>query len=204
MYRKRFSTEVSIEELAREAKIAKNTLRKYLDFLEGAWLIKRLHRVDKNAKRFQRAVAFKVYLTSTCWYSALFGPVYPGDAVYKRLVETAVFTQWLGAPERISAMTYASWRSGKVDLVGFSSLGAQKVRAPEPNLVIEMDWDQKLSGFGNGPQTLTDFVRLNCNGEEDTLLLTNNLVRTGYHRHVRIQSVPASLYAYGLINEIGR
>lgn len=196
--------EVSIEELARETKIAKNTLRKYLDFLESAWLIKRLHRVDKNAKRFQRAVAFKVYLTSTSWYSALFGPVYPGDPVYKRLVETAVFTQWLGAPERISAMTYASWRGGKVDLVGFTSLAAQKERSPEPNLLIEMDWDQKLSGFGNGPQTLTDFVRLNCNGEEDTLLLTHNLVRTGYHRHVRIQSVPACLYAYGLVNEIGR
>ncbi len=194
--------EVSIEELARETKIAKNTLRKYLDFLESAWLIRRLHRVDKNAKRFQRAVAFKVYLTSPSWYAALFGPVSPSDAVYERLVETAVFTQWLGVHHRISALTYASWRGGKVDMVGYPDLAMQKSRAPEPNLIIEMDWSQRLSGFGEGPQTVTDFVRLNCNGEEDTLLLTHNLVRTGYHRHVRVQSMPASLYTYGLVNEI--
>lgn len=194
--------EVSIEELARETKIAKNTLRKYLDYLESAWLIRRLHRVDRNAKRFQRAVAFKVFITSPSWYAALFGPVIPTDDVYERLVETAVYTQWLGASKRIAALTYASWRGGKVDLVGYSDLASQKSRAPEPNLIIEMDWKQKLSGFGEGPQTVTEFVRMNCNGEEDTLLLTNNLVRTGYHRHVRIQSVPASLYAYGLVNEL--
>ncbi|SCA57205.1 conserved hypothetical protein [Candidatus Terasakiella magnetica] len=195
--------EVSIEELARETKIAKNTLRKYLDFLESAWLIRRLHRVDKNAKRFQRAVAFKVFITSPSWYAALFGPVFPNDKVYPRLVETAVYSQWLGASHRIAALTYASWRGGKIDLVGYSDLAAQKQRAPEPNLIIEMDWKQTLSGFGEGPQTVTDFVRLNCNGEEDTLLLTQNIVRTGYHRHVRIQSMPASLYAYGLVNELG-
>ncbi|NVK20005.1 MAG: ATP-binding protein [Methylocystaceae bacterium] len=194
--------EVSIEELARETKIAKNTLRKYLDYLESAWLIRRLHRVDKNAKRFQRAVAFKVFITSPCWYAALFGPVMPDDEVYERLVETAVYCQWLGVSHRISALTYASWRGGKVDLVGYSDLAQQKTRAPEPNLIIEMDWKQKLSGFGEGPQTVTEFVRMNCNGEENTLLLTQNLIRTGYHRHVRIQSVPASLYAYGLVNEM--
>lgn len=65
-----------------------------------------------------------------------------------------------------------------------------------------MDWSQSLSGFGEGPQTVTEFVRMNCNGEENTLLLTQNMIRTGYHRHVRIQSVPASLYAYGLVNEM--
>lgn len=194
--------EVSIEELAKETKIAKNTLRKYLDFLESASLIVRLNRVDKNAKRFQRAVAFKVYITSPCWYAALFGPPSISDEVYPRLVETAVYSQWLGVPQKLAALTYASWRGGQVDLVGFKNLQAQRERAPEPNLVIDMDWDQKLSGFGKGPLTLTEFVRMNCNGEEDTLLLTHNMVRTGYHRHVLIQSVPASLYAYGLVNEI--
>ncbi len=194
--------EVSIEELARETKIAKNTLRKYLDYLESALLIRRLHRVDKNAKRFQRAVAFKVFITSPSWYTALFGPVHAGDDVYERLVETAVYTQWLGVPHRLCALSYASWRGGKVDLVGYQNLNEQKQRAPEPNLVIEMDWKQKLAEFGEGPQTLTEFVRLNCTGEEDTLLLTHNQVRTAYHRHVRIQSVPASLYAYGLVNEL--
>ena len=50
--------EVSIEELAKAAGMAKNTLRKYLDYLEHAFLIRRLPRVDRAAKRFQRARAF--------------------------------------------------------------------------------------------------------------------------------------------------
>ncbi|MBT4891196.1 MAG: ATP-binding protein, partial [Rhodospirillales bacterium] len=71
--------EVSMDDLARTANIAKNTVRKYLDYLESAFLIRRVARLDRDAKRFQRAVAFKVYLTSPCLYSALFGPVAPND-----------------------------------------------------------------------------------------------------------------------------
>lgn len=193
--------EVSIEDLSRETKIAKNTLRKYLDYLEGAWLIRRLHRIDKNAKRFQRAVAFKVYLTHPSWYAALFGPVTPKHAAYDRLVETAVFSQWLGAPDTIGALTYASWRGGKVDIVGFKDLASQQGRAPEPDLIIEMDWHQVHEDFSEGPQVMTDFVRTNCNGEENTLILTRDRVHTGYRRHVKLQHLPASLYAYGVVNE---
>ena len=48
--------EVSIEELTRALGVAKNTLRKYLDYLEHAYLIRRLPRVDQSAQRFKRAV----------------------------------------------------------------------------------------------------------------------------------------------------
>ncbi|MEK9755325.1 MAG: DUF4143 domain-containing protein, partial [Rhodospirillaceae bacterium] len=61
--------EVTIEDLAKAAGVAKNTLRKYLDYLESAFLIRRVPRVDKDAKRFQRQVAFKVYLTTPCLYA---------------------------------------------------------------------------------------------------------------------------------------
>ncbi|MEK7246304.1 MAG: AAA family ATPase, partial [Pseudomonadota bacterium] len=56
--------ETGIDDLARAAGIAKNTLRKYLDYLESAFLIRRLERLDQTGQRFQRAVAFKSYLVA--------------------------------------------------------------------------------------------------------------------------------------------
>lgn len=195
------ANEVSVEDLAKETQIAKNTLRKYLDYLESAWLIRRLHRVDRNAKRFQRAVLFKVYLTSPCFYAALFGPVAPTDEVFGRLAETAVFSQWLGAP-RLDGLTYASWRGGSVGVVGFPSYEEQFKRAPECNFSMEMDWDHKLSGPGRGPVVLSEFVRLNGAPGHAAHLLTRSMVRTGTFRGVPVQVIPAALFCYGILQEI--
>jgi predicted AAA+ superfamily ATPase len=108
--------EVTIEELAKTAGIAKNTLRKYLDYLEHAFLIRRLARVDRAAKRFQRARAFKVYLTSASLYAALFGPVEPEDEIFPRLAETALAAQWLGS-DAAANLAYAGWKGGGIDLL---------------------------------------------------------------------------------------
>lgn len=58
--------EFSVDDLAKATGIAKNTVRKYLDFLEQAFLIWRIPRVNRMGKRFERAVAFKIYLTTPC------------------------------------------------------------------------------------------------------------------------------------------
>ena len=52
--------EVSLEELSKNSGVAKNTIKKYIEYLEAAFLIRTVSRIDKNAKRFQRAAAFKV------------------------------------------------------------------------------------------------------------------------------------------------
>jgi predicted AAA+ superfamily ATPase len=46
------ASEVTIEKLVSAVGVAKNTLRKYLDFLEQAFLIRRLPRLDRDGKRF--------------------------------------------------------------------------------------------------------------------------------------------------------
>jgi uncharacterized protein len=56
--------EVSFEGLSKSSGVAKNTIKRYLEHLEAAFLIRRVDRVDQNAKRFKRAVNFKVYLTN--------------------------------------------------------------------------------------------------------------------------------------------
>lgn len=86
--------EVSIDELSRNSGVAKNTIKKYIEYLEAAFLIRVVHRVDKNAKRFKRANFFKVYLTNPSIRSALFSPVGPDDPAMGPLVETALFSQW--------------------------------------------------------------------------------------------------------------
>ena len=108
--------EFSIETLATELGLAKNTLRRYLDYLESAWLVRRLHRVDQDAKPFQRAVAFKVHLTHPALRAGLIGRGNPDEAVMTRLAETALHTQFL-ASAGIDNLYYARWHTRDVPFV---------------------------------------------------------------------------------------
>ena len=56
--------EFSYETMSRESGIQKDTLKKYLEYLEAAFLIKVLNKVGVNAKRLKRITSFKVYLTN--------------------------------------------------------------------------------------------------------------------------------------------
>ena len=56
--------EFSYEAMSKESGIQKDTLKKYLEYLEAAFLIKVLNKVDINAKRMKRVTSFKVYLTN--------------------------------------------------------------------------------------------------------------------------------------------
>lgn len=108
--------EISFEGLSKASGVAKNTLRKYLDYLEAAFLIHRLYRVDQNARRFKRVTHFKVYLTNPAIRSALFGPVDADSEAMGRLAETAVIGQIAQSATRL-ACYYARWKTGEVDLV---------------------------------------------------------------------------------------
>ncbi len=114
--------EVSLEGLSKASGVAKNTLKKYLDYLEAAFLIQRVHRVDKNAKRFKRVTTFKVYLTNPSLRAALFGAIEADDEAMGGLVETAVIAQFEHTG-LIDEIHYARWRTGEVDLVGISPGG---------------------------------------------------------------------------------
>lgn len=67
--------EVSIDALEKSSCVAKNTIRRYLEYLEAAFLIQRVNRIDINAQRMKRVTTFKVYLTNPSMRSALFGTV---------------------------------------------------------------------------------------------------------------------------------
>ena len=70
--------EVSLEGLSQHSGVAKNTIKRYIEYLEAAFLIKTVHRVDRGAKAFKRANFFKVYLTNPSMRSALFAAATTG------------------------------------------------------------------------------------------------------------------------------
>lgn len=182
--------EISIDDLSKSTGIAKNTLRKYLEYLEQAFLIRRIDRVDQNGNPFQRAVGFKIFLTTPCFYAALFGPSPVSHDAFPRLVETAVVAQWR-ATEAEKDLAYGSWRSGGVDLVGFDP------KTGKASAAFESDWADHYGRSGKGPGDLVQFVR-SSGGTAKAHVLTQTLARPGRMNGIDIQLVPAALYCYWL------
>jgi predicted AAA+ superfamily ATPase len=110
--------EVSPEELSRSASVAKNTILRYLEYLEAAFLIITVRRVDEKAQRFVRQRNFKVYLTNPSMRAALFGPIGPDNDHFGALAETATFAQWIHTTD-LPHLHYARWDrgTGEVDVV---------------------------------------------------------------------------------------
>lgn len=122
--------------IAQETKIDIKTIKKYIQYLEAAFLIKVLHRVDITAQRFKNITQFKVYLTNPSLFTGLFGKIEGDDERFPHLVETAVFAQYLHRDHEY--LRYASWKNGnnegEVDLIQISK-NMQKVQ-----WALEVKW----------------------------------------------------------------
>lgn len=121
--------EVSLEKLSQQSGVTKKTLKRYLEYLEAAFLVKVVHRIDRNAKRFKRVSSFKVYLTNPSIHYALFGS--QNETKFGALVETAVFAQLFNF--RNDVFHYARWQSGEVDIVFLDNRG-------NPKWCLEVKW----------------------------------------------------------------
>lgn len=114
--------EVNVDGLAQETGVTKNTLRKYLEYLEAAFLIRILHRVDFSDKLFSRHSRFKIYLTNPSIRVALYGE--PSAEATGPLVETAVACQLLNSQRpnyRFNYVRSSGGGLGEVDFVAFRS-----------------------------------------------------------------------------------
>lgn len=178
------ASEVSLEELSKNSGVAKNTIRRYIEYLEAAFLIKVVHRIDRNSKRFLRANAFKVYLTNPSMRSALFSPIDETDEAMGHLAETAIFAQWFHTDTELH---YARWEQGEVDIVELSP-------RQKPSWAVEVKWSDR---FFEHPAELKSVLRF-C----QTNRLSEVTVTTKTRRGVRqvegidLEFIPASLYCY--------
>lgn len=167
--------------ISQDTGIDNKTVKKFLEYLEAAFLIKILHRVDVTAKRFKNITQFKVYLTNPSLYSGLFGGLEESNKRFPHLVETAVFAQY---PHREHGyLRYANWKSkgqeGEVDLIELSRT-FQKV-----NWTLEVKWSDNIRS-----RKLEYFMTKN-NVEKG--IITS---KTKFEDTEKLLVVPSSVFAY--------
>lgn len=109
--------EASLENISQESGITKPTIKRYIEYLESAFLIIKLSNVDVNCRTMKRERTFKVYLNNPSMRAALFAPVEAGDSEnIGHLTECAIFSQWQHSSS-FRDLRYARWRDGEVDIV---------------------------------------------------------------------------------------
>lgn len=186
----RSGEEFSYEDLSKESGVGKETIKRYLNYLESAFLVKVLHKIDENARRFQRVTTFKIYVTNTSLFAANFAPLSPSDKIFHHMVETAVFNQF--SAHDASDLYYANWKkgrqSGEVDLVRLDILSQKPKRA------LEVKWSNRYS---NAPGELTSLLGfMNQNSMPHAVVTTiSETGRKEVGKHL-LQFVPCALYAY--------
>jgi len=179
------SNEVSLSTLSKDSGVTKPTIKRYIEYLEAAFLLRRVERVDRNAKRFKRAMSFKIYLTNPSIWSALFTPVDAKDTgTIGSLAETAVFAQWFHSP---TPPHYARWDKGEIDLVGL--YGNQR-----PSWALEVKWSDGAAKHPGKLSQAIDFCHAN---NLDELTVTTRTRRGGVLlESVLVEFYPTALYCY--------
>jgi predicted AAA+ superfamily ATPase len=184
--------EFSFERLGKDSGIAKEIIKKYLEYLEAAFLIKVIHKIDDNAKKFKRVTSFKVYLTNSSLRTALFSPIVETDKETGNMVETAIFSQWMHR-ESLD-LKYARWKMGRsegeVDIVLLDS------KLFKPQWCVEIKWSNR---YVEKPQELNSLIYF-CkqNNFKATLVTTIDITDNKTIEGINITYVPAAVYAYNI------
>ncbi len=182
--------EISLEELSQGAGLAKNTLKRYIEYLEAAFLIKTVNRVDDCARKFKRATRFKVYLTNPCMRAALFGPVTSDSEAMGALTETAIYAQWLHS-DAINHLFYARWKKGEVDIVHLLSSNQK------PNWCVEVKWSDLAYTDARKISGVIEFLSRNLPAQ-GALVTTKSITGKKTIAKHEISFQPSALYAYRL------
>lgn len=186
----RSGCEFSYEEMSQESGIRKDIIRKYISYLESAFLIKVIHRVDANAKRMQRITQFKIYLTNPSLRCALFSPLTETDKTLGSMVETALFAQRIQRDDE--EVFYANWKmgreNGEVDMVGLDRLRQKPIWA------VEMKWSDRYFDVPSELKSLLSFM------DKNHLVSAIVSSRTKYGiknmENCNLTFMPSALYAY--------
>lgn len=184
--------EFTFDALASSSGVSKVTLKRYISYLEAAFLIRVIHRIDKNAKKFKRANFFKIYLTNPSLRSALFSPLAANTDFIGNMVETAIFSQWQHRPE--DELHYARWEKGEVDIVGLGRMNQKPIWA------VEIKWSNKPFNDPFKLKNLNEFCLKNRLKE----VVVTSLDKKGDHviNDVKYHFIPSSIYCYSLGRKI--
>jgi predicted AAA+ superfamily ATPase len=178
--------EVNLDELCRNSGVQKSTIKRYIEYLEAAYLIKVVHKISNKPKRFQRATQFKIYLTNPSLRSALFAPLHPNDPFTGNMVETAVYAQWMH--REWFTPYYARWQKGEVDMVKLDDKNFH------PQWVVEIKWSNR---FFEKPGELKPLIQFLKDNDLKTAMITT-IDREGSKETegLKLIFVPAAVYAF--------
>lgn len=148
--------EVTLDALSKSSGVAKNTIKRYLAYLEAAFLIKTVSRVDASGKTFKRENYFKVYLSNPSIYAAIFGLVSADSEEIGSLVENAVFSQYMHSSTLFERIYYARWEggAGEVDLIHLDD-------HLRPSEAIEVKWSDRFFERPWDLESLRHFAKRN-------------------------------------------
>jgi uncharacterized protein len=178
--------EISLDQLSQSSGVSKNTVRKYFSYLEAAFLIKIIPRIDQNGKKFNRSNLFKIYLTNPSLRSALFTPASESDDLFGQLVETAIYSQWNHLHSQ--PLYYARWKSGEIDIVSLNT-------RQKPSWCIEIKWTNRFVQKPGELKSLHSF----CKTHEIDRAIVTTLDISSQHTTkdgITYEYLPASLYCY--------
>ncbi|MEI6329583.1 MAG: ATP-binding protein [Pseudanabaena sp. ELA645] len=187
--------EVSLDGLSKSSGVAKNTIKRYLEYLEAAFLIRRVERIDNNAKRFKRAMCFKVYLTNPSMRAALFGQLDANSEAMGSMTETAIFSQWQHS--KVTELYYARWKSGEIDIVNLDKVNQL------PSWIVEVKWSDRPYKTLAELDNCVEFVNKHPNISQPILITSQTISDTNIqYKGVEFNFCPSSLYAYILGSNI--
>ncbi|ODS73885.1 MAG: hypothetical protein ABS46_19810 [Cytophagaceae bacterium SCN 52-12] len=184
--------EFSLDRMCKDSGIKKEIIKKYLEYLEAAFLITVIHKVDVNARRFERITSFKIYLTNSSLRTALFSPVQETDSETGHMIETAIFSQWMHRDNL--DLRYARFKMGRsegeVDLVSIDN------KSFKPQWCVEIKWSNR---YFDMPQDLTSLLFFCKENQLDAALITT-IDKSGNQKinETDLTYLPAAVYAYNV------
>jgi hypothetical protein len=189
--------EISLEGLASSSGVAKNTISRYLEYLEAAFLIVRVRRVDQSGRTFQRMRHFKVYLTNPSMRAALFAPLKEDDDAMGNMAETAIFSQWFHS-DQIANIHYARWKSGRQDReVDLIRVDPATLR---PAWAYEIKWSDRYVDHPGELTGLIEFAKKNIRRPIPVGASTRTKTGESTVDGIAIRHFPCALHCY----QIGR
>ena len=177
--------ELSLQDLSTNSGVAKNTIKRYVEYLEAAFLIRIVHRVDESARRFRRARSFKVYLTNPSMRAALFAPVESDAPELGALAETAVFSQYFH--DEGAQLHYSRWKKGEVDIVRLNA-------AQKPVWAVEVKWSDRFPTRAGELGALVAFSR--ANGLSQAWVTTRTIRSEAIESGITLNFIPTSELCY--------
>lgn len=183
-------SEFTYETLSKDSGVKKEIIKKYLQYLQAAFLIKVVNRVDENARTYQRATAFKIYLYNPSLRCAFFSPISGDDDMLGNMVETAIYAQWLQRDN--SEIYYARWKQSRkyleVDIVGVDAL------RQKPYWAVEIKYTDRYIKQPSELDGLFTYMRKNQLKSAVVTTLSESAIKDC--DGVTLQFIPSAIYAY--------